>query len=247
MKLSYLIKPKDQIRIDILRNYLQEYDKFLKINKSANDDSIKKLSTYSIGQVVTFVITKIENNFIMADVSLTGNKNESTVSGIAYKHTNFIDLSISQMGNAIVGDIDFEKKCLILFMEPKPTKLIRLVKNFSKTNLSKIKLGQSVKGTVIHIAKKYALAVFGGHVPGLLAFIPIVAHYNDLRQIKNLYSIGQSYQFLIEYFNVDTNEVFATLNDEKSNIKENTAKNKTDVIKPLSNKFEKKITSANAL
>lgn len=247
MKLSYLIKPKDQIRIDILRNHLQEYNNLLKINQSNNDDSIKKLSKYSIGQVVTYVITKIENDFIMANVSLTGNKNETTVSGMAFKYTNFSDLSMSQMGNAIVCDIDFEKKCLILFIEPKPAKLIRLVNNFAKSNISKIKLGQSIKGTVIYIAKKYVLVVFGGHAPGLLAFIPTIVHYNDLRQIKNLYSIGQSYQFLIEYFNEDLAQIFATLNDEKSNVKKNATKQKATVTKPISNKLENKITSINAL
>ncbi|KAH7639421.1 ribosomal RNA Processing 5 [Dermatophagoides farinae] len=192
--------------IEMLKSYLNQLQciRQSSMENKDEDEKIRLLTSYSIGEVITFVITEINDDHIKMDCSRSGCKNEPTVSGIAMKYETFPDLTISQMGMAIVCDIDFDRKNLILFIQSKPSKLIRLVKNFQRTNLTKIKSNQLIKGTVIHVNPKYILTILGGHLPGLIAYVPSRKHYNDLRHVEKLFTINQSYQFMIENF--DNNE-----------------------------------------
>src|SRR5699024_260624 len=128
-----------------------------------------------IGQVVTYVVTGIVDEAVQLKISLTGNRNEPTVTGLAAKYSADLDqLNVSQMGTAIVCQIDFDKKALLVFLQPQPSRLVRQVKTSQKDNhLKNVKTGQTIKGTVVYTSKQYVLAVLSGHAPGVLAFIPI--------------------------------------------------------------------------
>ncbi|OTF76035.1 hypothetical protein BLA29_001482 [Euroglyphus maynei] len=197
MKLSDVYDKDSNESIELLKSYLEQLESIqTSMKNTAEDESIRLLSSYSIGEVITFIVKEINDDQIKMDCSRTGNKNEPTVAGIVMKQESFTtdDLTISQMGMAIVCDIDFDGKNLLLFIQPKPAKLIRQVKNFQQLNLAKIKPNQMIKGTVIHINSRYILTVLGGHLPGLIAFVPAKKHYNDQRHVEKLFTINHKLQ-----------------------------------------------------
>nr|XP_027204897.1 protein RRP5 homolog [Dermatophagoides pteronyssinus] len=217
MRLSDVWNKDSNESIEIFKSYLKQMECIRTSMKNmAENESIRLLSSYSIGEIITFIITEINDDHIKMDCSRTGNKHEPTVAGIAMKHESFADLTISQMGMAIVCDIDFDRKNLILFIQSSPGKLIRQVKNFQRSNLAKIKPNQTIKGTVIHVNPKYILTILGGHLPGLIAYVPARKHYNDLRHVEKLFTINYSYQFMIKHFDYNDNhiEILVSLHDQ---------------------------------
>lgn len=189
---------------------------------------VSKFIAYSIGQVVTYVITKITDDSISMMLSLTGSKNESTVAGVAMKYTDFEELSVSHMGNAVVCDFDFDRKAVVVFMQPQPAKIVRQVRNSQKANTVKnIKVNQSIKGTVIYIGKRYVLASLSGHAPGVVAYIPSRRHENDLGQIEKLFTVGEDYHFVVKDI-AHSDQVIAVLNVDNKKASKTTCSEKKE-------------------
>ncbi|KAI2801942.1 Protein RRP5 [Blomia tropicalis] len=210
MKLSQ-VWDKDSIdRINMMKSYLKDYhlttNLFQLRSKEIQSsdisevessflESIKLFSSYSIGEVVTFMITNINDDSIELKISKTGSKNEPTIRGMALRYTDFGDLNISQMGNAIVCDIDFDRKLMLVFIQPTPAKIIRQVQSFTLVR-------------VIFLLRYLAMH------PGVIAHIPSRRHRNDLGKIESLYTIGEDYHFTIKMVD-DNQHVIAILNTNR--------------------------------
>lgn len=237
MRLSDVWDRKPEAQVTLMKSYTEDYSLAMELfkSKAANVSSeslstvpensfhaiMNKFISYSIGQVVTYVVTSITDEHIQVKISLTGSKNESTVCGVAHKYTDFADLSVSHMGNAVVCDYDFDRKALVVFIQPQPAKLVRQVRNAQKSKafVSNIKIGQLIKGTVIYCGQRYVLASLGGHAPGVIAYIPSRRHQNDLSQIEKLFTVGEDYHFSVMHTD-DTARVIAILNtDSKKSAK----------------------------
>ena len=86
--------------------------------------------------------------------------------GIGLAQDTESDLKVGSSGIAVVAEIDFNKKFVVVIINPK---MAKQVKNSIKINaISNAKCDQTVKSTVIHICNKYVLALMTGHVPGLI-------------------------------------------------------------------------------
>lgn len=176
-----------------------KYDEMKEIETNSIHSEMKQLLKYSIGQVVTYVVTNIADKFVELKVNCSGSKTEPTVPAIALKYTTFPDLSVSHMGNAVICDIDFEQRCLNVFIQPTPAKIVRQIKNASQkaTLITNVKVDQVIKGTIIYVCNRYALASLAGHAPGVVAYIPAKRHYNDFGKIDKLFTVGQDQQLVI--------------------------------------------------
>lgn len=251
MRLSDVWDRKSEAQVALMKSYTVDYSLAMELfkskaaNVSAENSSavpensfhaiMNKFISYSIGQVVTYVVTSITEEHIEVKISLTGSKNESTVSGLAVKYTDFADLSVSHMGNAVVCDYDFDRKALVVFIQPQPAKIVRQVRNAqkSKTFVKNIKIGQLIKGTVIYCGQRYVLASLAGHAPGVIAYIPSRRHQNDLSQIEKLFTVGEDYHFAVMHTD-DTGRVIAILNTD------NKKSSKPKAPKEAANKSNKK-------
>ena len=187
-----------------LNSFKSKYENMEDIQSNLVHLEMKNLLNFSVGQVVTYIVTDILDKHIALKISLTGGKNEQTVPGLAFKYTQFDNLSVSHMGNAVVCDIDFEKRMLIVFIQPQSSKIVRQIRNCQKNNFSKnIKLDQQIKGTIIYVCPRFALASLCGHAPGVLAYISSKRHYNDFGNAEKVFSIGEDYQFIVKHLNVN--------------------------------------------
>ena len=252
MKLSDVWDGTNGAKIEVIKSYIADHCLALELFKckvlaqesntlnNSFQTIINKFVAYSIGQVVTYVVTKITNEAIEVKINLTGSKTEPTVSGLAVKYTNFDELSEAHMGNAIICDFDFDRKLILVYIQPYPSKIVRQVKNSSKFDLEKnVKIGQLIKGTVIFIGPRYVLVVLGGHVPGLIAYVPSRRHQNDLGQIEKLYTIGQDYHFNIQHTNA-SGQIIAVLNTEskKNNKNQKKSKFESPILKNVNKHFQ---------
>lgn len=229
MKLSDVWDKGPSAKVELMHSYLRDVCWALQLFQSKSQievdpsnmhslfqATVNKFVPYSIGQVATYVVSNITSDNIEVKISLTGNKNDPTVSGLAINYTDFGELSVSHMGNAVICDFDFDRKLLLVFIQPQPAKLVRQVRNSQKSNFVKnLKIGQSLKGTVIFIGPRYVLVALAGHAPGVIAYISARRHRNDLGQVEKLYSLGQDYHFTIQHIDSDQ-RVIAVLNTDSS-------------------------------
>lgn len=245
MKLSDVWDKECTAKVELMQSYIDDYSLAVQLfklktqsdlsNQSDAQNSfqtlLKKLTSFFIGQVVTYVVTNITESNIEVKISLTGAKNELTVPGLAVKYAEFEELNVAQMGNAIICDFDFDRRTLLVFIQPQPAKVVKQVKNAQKiTGVKNIKIDQSIKGTVIYIGQRYVLTSLGGHVPGTIAYIPSRRHRNDFGQIEKLFTLGQDYHFLIKC--IDQNDrIIAVLNTDAKKNDKSKSQAKSDKIK----------------
>lgn len=214
-------------RVTMFEHYLKDMNLGLSRLSKSEDSVDQKLSKFRIGSIAFFSVTSIENCPIICEVRLENDKRENCVKGMGLVASPEIELRVGLSGIAVIAEIDFNNKWVVVLINPK---LAKQVKNSIKINaISNAKCDQTVKSTAIHINNKYVLMTMTGHVPGLIALVPTRRHLNDRNGIAHLFSLNEAYHVVIK--SVSHSSVIAVLKshtDDDNSKKSNKVKQKLD-------------------
>lgn len=264
MKLSDVWDKTDVAKVDLMKKYVHNYHLTLaqvrhkvasykkrKANQGGDtednnttDHSLEHLITYQVGQVVHYVVTDIVDNCVWLTISPVDAEGERAVRGLALIYCPALgeQLQVAHVGQAVVCQHDWETRSLLVFIQPQPAALVRQVRKAGggQASIERVKVAQSIKGTVFFVGRHYGLAALAGHAPGLVVTIPVRRHCNDLGGLGKLFTLEESYHFKIEHIDLDREVVIGAFDhgrrskkdgedaeDKKKKKKKKKDKNKT--------------------
>lgn len=174
------------IGINLLKDMMKEMDMVLKLSKEANGK--EKLWKHHVGEVCSGKVTEVTEIGLLCVL-------DSGCKAVITNHNidQGTDIDKGDEVRGLVTYLDLEEQCVELCI------LWKVVRGFNKdvTPADKVTIDQKLNCRIVLVKKNFALGALKGPGAGILAYIPVKRHLNDVLEVYQFYP-GQVHPVIVK-------------------------------------------------